>query len=64
MFPQLDIFKLENDGSLVWKKTAENLQDAKVTVKGLATASPGDYVVFSQRTGHKTIVHERSTQRR
>ena len=32
----LDIFKLENDGSIVWKGTAETLEIAKLSVKTLA----------------------------
>jgi len=32
----LDIFKLENDGSIVWKGTAETLEIAKLSVKMLA----------------------------
>jgi len=39
----LDIFKLENDGSIVWKGTAETLAIAKLSVKTLAETSPGDY---------------------
>jgi hypothetical protein len=52
----LDIFKLENDGSVVWKGTAETLEVAKVSVKKLAEASPGDYLIFSPATGEKTVV--------
>jgi hypothetical protein len=56
MIPPLDIFKLEPDGQLVWKGTAEDLGTAKLNVKVLATNSPGDYVIYSQQTGDKTIV--------
>jgi hypothetical protein len=56
VIPPLDIFKLEPDGHLVWKGTAEDLGTAKLNVKVLATNSPGDYVIFSQQTGDKTIV--------
>jgi len=42
----LDIFKLENDGSIVWKGTAETLEIAKLSVKMLAKTSPGE-----KRTG-------------
>jgi hypothetical protein len=53
----LDIFKLENDGSIVWKGTAETLAIAKLSVKTLAETSPGDYLIFSPTTGEKTVVH-------
>jgi hypothetical protein len=52
----LDIFKFENDGSIVWKGTAETLESAKLCVKTLAETSPGDYLIFSPATGEKTIV--------
>jgi hypothetical protein len=52
----LDIFKFEDDGSIVWKGTAENLEIAKLSVKVLAAASPGDYLIFSPATGDKTVI--------
>jgi hypothetical protein len=52
----LDIFKLENDGSVAWKGTAENLEIAKLSVKVMAETSPGDYLIFSLTTGDKTVV--------
>jgi hypothetical protein len=54
--PPLDIFKLEPDGSLVWKGTATDLGSAELNVKVLATDSPGEYVVYSQQTRHKVVV--------
>jgi hypothetical protein len=56
MFPQLDIFKLEKDGSVVWKEAAENLEVANSSIELFATSSPGNYMIFSQVTGCKTIV--------
>jgi hypothetical protein len=52
----LDIFKLENDGSVVWKGTAENLEVAKLSVKMMAESSPGDYLIFSPITGDRTVI--------
>jgi hypothetical protein len=62
MFSQMDIFKLEKDGSLVWKKTADNLEVAKVTVRILADTTPGDYVIFSPRSGSKITIKASSPQ--
>ena len=56
MLSLLNIFKLENDGSLVWKGSAADIGTAKRNLKVLAVDSPGDYIISSQRTGHKTIV--------
>ena len=47
----LDIYKLENDGGIVRKGTAENLVVAKLFVKTLVETSPGDYLIFSPATG-------------
>jgi hypothetical protein len=52
----LDIFKLENDGSVVWKGTAENLEVAKRSVKAMAESAPGDYLIFSPITGDRTVI--------
>jgi hypothetical protein len=41
---------------VVWKGTAENLEVAKLSVKVLANASPGDYMIFSRATGDKTVL--------
>ena len=52
----LDIFKFENDGTLLWKGTAQTLEAAKLSVKMLVETSPGDYLIFSPATGEKTVV--------
>ncbi len=56
MVQNWDIFKLDQDGSMLWIGTAETLEDAKVSVTVLAETSPGDYLIFSPATGEKTIV--------
>ena len=52
----LDIYKFENDGTILWKGTAENMEIAKLSVKTLVETSPGDYLIFSPATGEKTVV--------
>jgi hypothetical protein len=52
----LDIFRFEQDGSIVWKGTAETLEAAKLSVKVLAESSPADYLIFSPATGDKVVV--------
>jgi hypothetical protein len=56
VIPTLDIFKLQPDGNLLWKGTAEDLGTAKLNVQVLAADSPGDYIIYSQQTGDKTII--------
>lgn len=57
MLAPLDIFMKMQDGSYVWKATADSLELAKSTVKRLAANSPGEYMIFSQDTGNKIVVN-------
>jgi hypothetical protein len=52
----LDIFVKMESGTYLWKGTAETFELAKTKVKQLVTAAPGDYLIFSQTTGKKTII--------
>ena len=52
----LDIYKFENDGTILWKGTAENMEAARLSVRVLVENSPGDYLIFSPTTGEKTVV--------
>jgi hypothetical protein len=54
----LDIFKMEKDGTYLWKGAAENFELAKSTVERLATSSPGEYMIFSQTTGKRIVVKD------
>lgn len=56
MLASLDIFLLAKDGELMWKGTAESFDIAKLSVQELMASTPGDYVIYSQRTGNKTII--------
>jgi hypothetical protein len=56
MLPPLDIFRVESDGHLLWKAAAETLDAARRRIKILMASEPADYVIYSQQTGHKTLV--------
>lgn len=56
MLPPFDIFRIENDGHLAWKDTAETLDLARLRIKILMVSQPGDFVIYSQQTEHKTVV--------
>ena len=56
MIPPLDIFLVVKDGQLIWKAAAADLESAQRRVKLLMGVEPGDYVIYSQKTGHKTLV--------
>lgn len=56
MIPPLDIFLVQKDGSLLWKGSAENFEVAKLSVKTLMATTPADYVIYSQKTGQRTVI--------
>lgn len=56
MLPPLDIFRVESDGHLLWKAAAETLDAARRRIKILMASEPADYVIYSQQTGHKTLI--------
>jgi hypothetical protein len=56
MIPPFDIFRVETDGHLMWQGKAETLDVARLKVKMLMDEVPGNYVIYSQQTGHKMII--------
>jgi hypothetical protein len=56
MVPPFDIFRVESDGHLVWKGAEETLDLARLRIKILGFAQPGDYVIYSQQTGNKMVI--------
>jgi len=56
LLPPLDIFRVTDDGKLLWRTTADSVESAARRIKMLMISEPGDYVVCSQQTGDKTII--------
>jgi hypothetical protein len=56
MLEPMDIFKMREDGTFLWKGAAQNLDLAKSKVKQLAITAPGPYMIYSQITGEKTVL--------
>jgi len=50
-FPPFDIFRVDTDGQLVWKETAETVDLAKLRIEHLMVADSASYVVFNPLTG-------------
>jgi len=48
--PTLDIFRKDIRGNPVWIDSVEDLETARQRLSQLASALPGDYFVFDQRT--------------
>jgi hypothetical protein len=55
-FDLFDIFKISEDGSLLWVETAGTLEDARSQVNGFQTTLANDYVVLNQKTGSKIVL--------
>ena len=62
MIPPLDIFRVEQQGRLTWKACADNLPAAQHRIALFMVSEPGDYLIFSQDTGNKTLVSATSSQ--
>jgi hypothetical protein len=61
---RVEIFRVEMNGHLVRKDTAETLELARLRIKILMVSEPGDYIIHSQQTGHKMLVSaDGSTER-
>jgi hypothetical protein len=45
-----DILKKERDGSFRWFEAVTNLGSANIRTREIIALSPGDYIVFDQRT--------------
>ena len=56
MLDSLDIFKMQKDGTYVWKAAATTFEIATSKIEQLAGIAPGDYMIFSQTTGKKTVI--------
>jgi hypothetical protein len=56
LLPPLDIFRVADDGQLLWRTTADSNESAARRVKMLMISEPGDYVICSQQTGDKAVI--------
>jgi hypothetical protein len=45
-----DIFRKDLLGTPVWMEAVEDIETAKLRIRGMADRSPGEYFVFSQET--------------
>jgi len=56
MLFHLDIFKTEADGHLLWRGAVESFAAAKARIQELTMASPGEYIILDQNTGHRALL--------
>jgi hypothetical protein len=62
-FAHLDILMREKDGNYRWLEAATDLEAAKNRLRELTARSPGEYVVFDQRTQQIVANTEAHTER-
>ena len=55
-FPAFDIFRAEADGSVLWRESAETIDEARRRAAELAAAAPGEYFILSVHTGKRLTV--------
>jgi hypothetical protein len=56
MLEDLDIFRVEPNGQMLWQDTAATMELARLRIKILMVARPADYVIYNQETGEKIVV--------
>ena len=53
MFSSFDIFKIHSIGCVLWRDAVESPVGVRVSIEKLTTSSPGEFVIFDQKTGQK-----------
>ena len=55
MVAPFDIFWVK-DGSPLWAESVQTFDDAKIRVQELGVSQPGEYLIYSQKSGNKTSI--------
>jgi hypothetical protein len=63
MLPPFDIFKIEENGDVLWIRSADDLKAARLAIVDLMAASPHEYIIHSHNTNNDLIIKP-STKRR
>jgi hypothetical protein len=56
MIAPFDIFRVETPNGMLWVGAVADLDVAKARVVALMQAEPCEYLIFSQKTGHKISI--------
>jgi hypothetical protein len=51
-----DIFRVDEPDGMLWIEAAAELEAAKARVGALMQTTPCEYLIFSQKTGHKISI--------
>ena len=56
MVAPFDIFRVDAPGGVLWIEAVAELEGAKARVAALMQTTPCEYLIFSQKTGHKISI--------
>ena len=56
MFPQFDLFRVNEEDVPLWCSSADTFEEAEVKARTLAQASKRDYIIFNQETGNRVTI--------
>lgn len=56
MQSNIDVFKIERDGAVLWRCTADSMHDAHARVKEFSAEDCSEYLIFDLTTGEKISV--------
>jgi hypothetical protein len=56
LIPPFDIFQVLEDRQPLWLEAASTLDVAKARVQEMGKSAPGEYLIFSQKTGHSISI--------
>jgi len=56
MIAPFDIFRVEAPDGMLWIEAAADFDIAKARLAVLMLVKPSEYLIFSQRTGHKISI--------
>ena len=60
MIAPFDIFKVDAPGGMLWIEAVAELEPAKARVAALMETTPSEYLISSQKTGHKISIKPRN----
>src|SRR5689334_13223028 len=64
MLPPFDIFRIEDNGEVVWIRSADDLKTARVAVEKLMAASPHKHIIHSDKTNNDLVIKPPMAKRR
>ena len=57
MTPAFDIFRVDQDGALIWCEAANSLEVAKSRIRNFAAAGKtAEFIIFDQKTQERVVV--------